>query len=160
MNLYLRENAGEILICIGVFFCIVGVLNVTMLESPWFILFSYIGSISLTCGILIILELLPAKIMSLRGLLSIFLLISALLFTTCVVVLFLDVEMTIKIYQIFPITSPRGDVFDVPGPELYPIGGPQTKLIRPFAWLFSPLLTMGIILTLASFAIMYIGGVY
>jgi hypothetical protein len=103
---------------------------------------------------LIKLELLPKKLISLRALSIALIFDSALFLTTAVNVMFLDVDMIIKIYKIFPITSPHGDVFDLPGPELYPIGGTKTTLIHPYAWLFSPCLTVGIILAIASLIIM------
>jgi hypothetical protein len=149
-----RENMGEILLCTSIVFYMLGLLNLTILGSPLFLVLSYAGSILLTSGSLIKLELLPKKLISLRGLSIALIFGSALLFTTAVNVMFLDVDMIIKIYKIFPISSPRGDVFDLPGPELYPTGGPKTTLIRPYAWLFSPCLTVGIILAIASLIIM------
>jgi hypothetical protein len=149
-----KENMGEILLCMSFVFYMFGLLNLTAFGSPLFILFSYAGSISLTSGFLIKLELLPVKLISLRGLSTALIFASALLLTTALNVLFLDVDMILKIYKIFPITSPRGDVFDLPGPELYPIGGPQMKFIRPYDWLFSPCLAAGIILAIASLIIM------
>jgi hypothetical protein len=89
-------------------------------------------------------------LMSPRGLSSALLVASALFFATAIIVMFLDTRMIIEIYKIFPISSPRGDVFDLPGPEIYPIGGPHITLIRPYAWLFGPFLTIGTILAISS----------
>lgn len=100
--------------------------------------------------------MLPAKLKSSRGLSSALLFTSALVFTTTVIVMFLDVRMIAKISTILPLTSPRGNYFDLPGPEQFTLGGLNVRFSRPYAWLFSPLFAIGAILAIVSFVTLYI----
>jgi hypothetical protein len=148
---FLEENAGKILICSGLVSYIVGLLNLTSLGSPLFVLFSYVGTILFTSGFMVNFEIFPKKLKSWRTISSVLFFSSALLYTTAVLVLFLDVDMLIKIHRMVPIGGTAWEE----GPYQEPLGGPNIQFSRPYAWLFSPLLAIGTIFAIISLVMLY-----
>ncbi|MEM3770432.1 MAG: hypothetical protein QXG76_04520 [Candidatus Bathyarchaeia archaeon] len=148
----LRENFGKVSICLSIIFYIAGLLDLTCLGSPFFVLFSYTGTILLTIGFMVTFEMFPAKLKSWRGISIVLLFASALVYTTAMIVLVLDVKIIAAISRVVPI----GGTAWQEGPYQDPLGGVHLQLSRPYAWLFSPLLVMGTLFALVSFMILYI----
>jgi len=154
----LKEHFGELTICLALVNYMVGILSLTSLGSPIFIFCNYIGTILLLGGVMMKVGMLPTELKSKNAIAVTLLFISGLLLTTAVLTVFIDVEMVYKISRVVPITTPPspgmgGDYFDLPGPEVHVLGGLDLHLLRPYIWLFQPLLIVSAILFIIAIAI-------
>ncbi len=157
----LKELIGELSISTAIITYIIGLFSLTALGSPIFILCSYIGTTLLLTGILTKIGILPTKLKSRNGASVILLMISALTITSAVLVFFTDIRITYTQTTSRPMTTPPSntnavDYFDLPGPELYKLGGTNVTLRRPYIWLFHPLLIIGGLLFIIALAIQLI----
>ncbi|MEM4713061.1 MAG: hypothetical protein QXQ61_00765 [Candidatus Bathyarchaeia archaeon] len=145
----------------AILFYLIAIFNLTTFGSPTFIICSYAGTILLLIGALSKTGAFETKNLK-HAAAIIILFASAILFTTAIVALFLDIKMVWRISRIIPIASPPsatagGDIFDLPGPEsLSGLGGLNLTLIRPYAWLTGPLIATSLILLAIAAVIEYI----
>ena len=154
----LKEHLEELTICLALANYIAGLLSLTRLGSPIFIFCNYIGTILLLSGVMTKVGMLPTQLRSKNAIAVTLLFISGLLLTTAVLTIFIDVEMAYKLSKVMPLTTPpsatnAGDYFDLPGPEVHVLGGPNLQLVRPYIWLFQPLLIASGILFIIAIAI-------
>jgi hypothetical protein len=156
-----KEHASEIIICTAILSYLAALLNLTIFGSPIFILCSYTGTTLILTGTLLKTGAFENKnIKNISAITLIF--ASAMLLSSAVVVLFIDIQMIWRISRIIPIASPPsatggGDIFDLPGPESLPgLGGLNLTLIRPYAWLSGPFIITAITLFFLAAAIEYI----
>jgi len=94
ITLYAREHLSEFSICVGLIAYLVGILFLTALDSPIFVVCSYLGTFLFVGGIVSRLGLFPATWKSRSGLSVVFFFVSAQVFTTAVVALFIGVNLS------------------------------------------------------------------
>lgn len=157
----LEEYFGGLAITLAMLLYALGLLSLTMLGSSLFILFCYLGTIFLVSGVLAKVGVLRRETRLTDKVVAILIFTSSLLLTTSVVTLFIDVKVSYTISHTIPITagpSPTygSDYHDLTGPEALPgLGGLEILFVRPFAWLFLPLLIIGAIIFVIAAAIIY-----
>jgi hypothetical protein len=154
----IKEHLGEILICIALATYIIGISNLTTLGSTTFTFCSYTGTTLLLTGVLTKTGVIPTRLKSRNGIFTILLFISALMVTTAILIFFMDIHLNVTYSSPRPMTTPpsnthAGDYFDLPGPELYKLGGVNVNLYRPYIWLIQPLLILGGITFIIAIAI-------
>lgn len=157
----LKERIADLTICTAIVIYVIGLCNLTALGSFIFIACSYLGTILLLIGMLTKIGMLPTKLKSKNGATVILLTISALTITSAILIFFIDIQITYTYSSSRPMTTPpsatyAGDFFDLPGPELYKLGGTNVTLRRPYTWLLQPLLIIGGLLFIAAVAIQFI----
>jgi len=153
---YFEEHGSDLVISVGFLLYMLGLLNLTLLGSLIFTLFSYLGTIFLVSGVLTKTEVLGKRMNLKNSVIAILIFTSCLLLTTALVVLFIDVKTTYTFSPLRAITAGPGptygsDYHDLTGPEALPgLGGLNIELIRPLAWMFKPLFTAGIIVLIIA----------
>jgi hypothetical protein len=128
-----------------------------MLESPIFLFCGYMGTILLVGGVLTKLEALSTRLRSRSGIVVALFFLSALLFTTAIFTLFIDIKLSYFITHVIPLDSApyaeySGDYWEHPDPNRF---GIYFRLARPYVWLFQPLLISAVVLLVVAIAVEY-----
>lgn len=90
---FLYEHVAEIFVCAGLISYLIGILYLTTLNSPIFVVCSYVGTITFVSGMLYKLGLFPSSWKS-KGVLPLTLfLASSLAFTTAMITLFIGINL-------------------------------------------------------------------
>ena len=154
---YFKKHSGEIPVLAAFVLYIIGILNLSMLESPIFLFCGYMGTILLVGGVLTKLEAFPTRPRSRSGIAVALFFVSALLFTTAISSLFIDIKLSYSITHVIPLDSApylgySGDYWEHPDPNCF---GIYFRFAGPYVWLFQPLLISAVILLVVAIAVEY-----
>jgi len=150
----LTEYHGEISILLAVILYVIGVLSLTTIESPLFVVCSYLSTFLFVGGLLAKLGLFPTVWRSRSGLSVIIFFASALCFTTAMSALFINVGIEFSILERPPSggpSQPNPSVFEygyprAVAPDISTFGNVNLEFRRTFVPLILPLAKVGILL--------------
>ncbi|MEM3617053.1 MAG: hypothetical protein QXN95_02165 [Candidatus Bathyarchaeia archaeon] len=164
LSSFLHEHVGEIFICVGLISYLIGISCLTALNSPIFVVCSYIGTITFASGILYKLGLFPSSWKS-KGILPLtFFFVSALAFTTAMITLFIGITFKYNVlggWRAGGPVQPPTTVFEygynpVPSIDVSAYGNLNLQIERVLTPWIKPLIIVGGASLLFGFLLLWI----
>jgi len=155
----LREHGCDISIFVGLISYVIGILHLNMFSAEIFILCIYSGTVLTVGGFLVKLEAFPAKMKSKNSLSFILFLTSTMLFTTAVVLPFVDTTMSVKWKRPILWISENFQYLDALGNAVHyyrPPSNVSVTVNQPYMWLINPVVAVGVVLLIIALIIQYI----
>lgn len=131
----------DVLVCLGLVVLLVGLLSLATFEPAIFVFCSYAGAILLLAGVFAKLGLISGELRSKNVVVTVLFFASGMLFVTAVNMLFIDVRAHARLTH-FAFTS--ADKLCL-------------TFIRPYAYLFQPLLAAGVVALMVAIILTILG---
>jgi hypothetical protein len=155
---FLTERGCDVSIAAGLISYVIGTLNLNMFSAQIFILCCYIGTFLTMGGFLAKLGMFPTEMKSKRSLSFLLLFTSAMLFTTAVILPFVDLTMSAEWRRPLWI-SENFHYTDAMGNSVYAYRPPSNvrfTVNQPYIWLIGPVIVVGAVLFVIAVIIWYI----
>lgn len=164
-SLFFHEHVGDFSIGAGLVSYLVGILFLTSLDSPVFVICSYLGTTLFVGGIIYKLGLFPTKWKSMGIIPMMLFLISALAFTTAMDALFIGVNLRYNVLagrNAGGPSQPPTSTFDygygssLPSIEVSEYGNLNLQIVRSLTPWITPLIVLGIVFLVIGVAAVWL----